>query len=197
MNEATKAYARRSTNPFYARVIRGEVLDIGCGHDLMPCAAFPAVTTVRGYDIIMGHKGAQTLADVGDELYDTVHSSHCLEHLHSSVTALFNWLRVLKPGGHMVVTVPDWDLYEHRQWPSRFNTDHKWAFTLSRELSVDEPHVLSVPLMLDALETLNMGQMCACSRFGEGFDYQAPPTVDQTLGACECAIEFVFQKAIA
>jgi len=196
MNEATKAYARRSTNPFYARVIRGEVLDIGCGHDLMPCAAFPAVTTVRGYDIILGHRNALTLSEVHDESYDTIHSSHCLEHLHSPVVAIFNWLRVLKPGGHMVVTVPDWDLYEHRQWPSIFNTDHKWAFTLSRELSVDEPHVLSVPLMLDALETLNIGQMCACSRFGDGFDYQAPPTVDQTLGACECAIEFVFQKAI-
>lgn len=196
MNEASKAYLRRSAAAAsYKHVITGDVLDVGCGHDLMPHAAFPRVTAVRGYDLVLGHKDAQTLPEVADESYDTVHSSHCLEHMRAPIVALFNWLRVLKPGGYLIVTVPDWDLYEHRVWPSQFNTDHKWAFTMSRELSVDHPHLISVPLMLEALETLQLGEAQSTHLCSEGFDFQAPPSVDQTLGTCECAIEFVFQKA--
>lgn len=198
MNEASKAYLRRSAAAAsYENVITGDVLDVGCGHDLMPHAAFPHVTAVRGYDLVLGHKDAQTLPEVADESYDTVHSSHCLEHMRAPIVALFNWLRVLRPGGYLVITVPDWDLYEHKEWPSKFNSDHKWAFTMRRELKPEEPHVLSVPLILEALETLGMGVMASCVLIDSGYDFWKDNNVDQTLGKAECAIEFVFRKADA
>ncbi|MBV5346213.1 MAG: methyltransferase domain-containing protein, partial [Rhodoferax sp.] len=66
---------------------------------------------------------------------DFVHSSHCLEHMRDVREALKNWIRIVKPGGFLILTVPDEDLYEQGQWPSRFNTDHKWSFTIHKERS--------------------------------------------------------------
>jgi len=50
--------------------------------------------------------------------YDTVYSSHCLEHMQNPIDALQQWWELLKPGGHMVLVVPHEDLYEQGIWPS-------------------------------------------------------------------------------
>jgi hypothetical protein len=42
---------------------------------------------------------------------------------------------VVKPGGYLVVTVPDEDLYEQGLWPSTFNPDHKHTFTIYKTSS--------------------------------------------------------------
>lgn len=73
---------------------------------------------------------AQFLASVSDGEFDFVHSSHCLEHLVDPRKGLRNRLRVGRPGGYLVVTVPDEDLYEQGIFPSTFNQDHKWTFTI-------------------------------------------------------------------
>src|SRR3546814_12230808 len=48
---------------------------------------------------------------------------------------LRNWFRILKPGGHLIVTVPDEDLYEQGIFPSAYNPDHKWTFTIWKAAS--------------------------------------------------------------
>jgi SAM-dependent methyltransferase len=50
---------------------------------------------------------ASDLAGVGDGEYDFLLSSHCLEHVANPLKALREWTRVVKPGGAMVVVVPD------------------------------------------------------------------------------------------
>jgi SAM-dependent methyltransferase len=41
--------------------------------------------------------------------------------------ALRNWLRVVKPGGYLILYVPHRELYEKRKMlPSRWNIDHKF-----------------------------------------------------------------------
>jgi SAM-dependent methyltransferase len=45
-------------------------------------------------------------------------------------SALKEWWRLLKSGGHLILVVPDEDLYEQGYWPSRFNSDHKFTFTI-------------------------------------------------------------------
>ena len=42
---------------------------------------------------------------------------------------------LIKPGGHLVLVVPDEDLYEQGIWPSLFNPDHKATFRLDTDLS--------------------------------------------------------------
>ena len=75
---------------------------------------------------------AQYLAGVPDGTYDFLHSSHCLEHMVDPGIAMANWVRVVRGGGYLVITIPDEELYEHLHWPSRFNGDHKWSFTIYR-----------------------------------------------------------------
>jgi ubiquinone/menaquinone biosynthesis C-methylase UbiE len=84
--------------------------------------------SLRAWDMPDGD--AQLLAGVRDESFDFVHSSHCLEHMRNPAEALHNWFRVLKPNGHLICMVPDEDLYEQGHFPSAFNADHKWTFTL-------------------------------------------------------------------
>jgi hypothetical protein len=45
------------------------------------------------------------------------------------------WWALVKPGGYLVIVVPDEDLYEQGMWPSRFNTDHKATFNLGESKS--------------------------------------------------------------
>lgn len=69
------------------------------------------------------------MSGVEDNHYDTVYSSHLLEHLPDPYEALRNWWRILKPSGYLIVFVPHKDLYEKKaDKPSRWNSDHKWFF---------------------------------------------------------------------
>ena len=62
--------------------------------------------------------------------YDCVHSSHCLEHMKDPAAALRDWWALVKPGGYMIIVVPDEDLYEQGAWPSLFNTGHESTFRM-------------------------------------------------------------------
>jgi len=61
---------------------------------------------------------SQDLAKHADGSFDFLHSSHCLEHVREPATALRNWIRVVRKFGHIVVMVPDEDMYEQGVWPS-------------------------------------------------------------------------------
>jgi SAM-dependent methyltransferase len=56
-----------------------------------------------------------TLEGIGDERYDFVLSSHCLEHLANPIKALHHWKRVLKPKGFLLLVLPD----KHRTFDYR------------------------------------------------------------------------------
>jgi SAM-dependent methyltransferase len=44
--------------------------------------------------------------------------------------ALAQWWRLVKPGGYLILVVPDENLYEQGTWPSLFNYDHKATFRI-------------------------------------------------------------------
>jgi SAM-dependent methyltransferase len=125
--ETTKAHARRTREGFFEKYCGGNGLDIGYGGDLLSA-------TCIGWDIEDGD--AQLLDRIADEAFDLVYSSHTLEHVEDASEALRNWYRVVKPGGHLIIFVPDRDLYEKKPTlPSRWNPEHKRFFLLDR----DEP----------------------------------------------------------
>ncbi len=94
--------------------------------------------------------------------YDAVHSSHCLEHMRNPGNALREWWNLLKPGGKLIVVVPEETLYEQQHWPSLFNGDHKWTFRVDGE-STWSPRSIEVRALFATLpecEILSAGIQC-------------------------------------
>jgi SAM-dependent methyltransferase len=121
--EARKTNAVRGA-AFIERYFSGKVLDIGSGPD-------PVVPHARPFDV--EHGDANKILDhLSPESFDCVHSSHCLEHMRDVPLALSQWWTLVNLGGHMVLVVPEEDLYEQGYWPSLFNEDHKATFRLDR-----------------------------------------------------------------
>jgi len=192
MNEASKAIVRRMHDVRFAtRYFVGNGIDVGAGND--PISQyhefFPGMRDVRVWDMPDGD--AQLLAGVPDAAFDFAHSSHCLEHMRDPAQALRNWFRVVKPNGHLICTVPDEDLYEQGRFPSTFNTDHKWTFTLWKERSWS-PRSIN---LLDILQTLGAdAQVLKAELLDATFRFNAP-RADQTMTpVCESAIEFIVRK---
>ena len=73
-------------------------------------------------------------------------SSHCLEHLADPWSAVRNWYRITAPGGHLILSVPAYFLYEKRErLPSRWNADHKWFFDTEHD---KPPHILGLKKLI-------------------------------------------------
>lgn len=125
MNEASKT-RKLWSEQLIRTVFTGAGLDIGCGSDPI----FPSVTC---FDKQQGD--ANWILDIVSEEFDFVFASHVLEHMIDPRKSIVDWYRLVKPGGHLVILVPDEDLYEQGAWPSMFNADHKWTFTISKNLS--------------------------------------------------------------
>ena len=193
--EQSKAAKRRfGDGAFHLRYFAGHGLDIGGKPDPLGLyvGAFARLLSCRTWDLDDGD--AQFLAGVPDGSFDFVHSSHCLEHLRDPGEALGNWVRVTKPGGYVVVTVPDEDLYEQGRWPSRFNPDHKRTFTIHKASSWS-PQSVNVLALLAPLAPRALIERIVLHRdfFDEALAANKP---DQTLTpVAECAIEFILRKA--
>lgn len=194
MYEQSKAAKRRMTQPaFLTRYFTGSGLDIGAGPDGLSryCGVFPLLHSVRDWDIADGD--AQYLRGVADASVDFVHASHCLEHMRDPRVALANWLRVVRPGGHVIVTVPDEDMYEGGVWPSRRNSDHKWTFTTSKRESWSPVSVSLIDLAHDFAGFAQLERLEVLRDF-----YRPGAEGDQTMGpVAECAIELVLQRTEA
>lgn len=121
-----------------------------------------------------------------------------MEHLYNPADFINRCLKLLKPGGWIVMTVPDLDLYERCQWPSRFNPDHRTTWSLWRKhwvppgkpirhLHVYVPHWIT---------QFNVGRKYA-NLIDTNFDYLLSEDVDQTWlreNGVECFIEILLQK---
>lgn len=124
MKEASKSNRYRGKD-FTQKYLRGRVIDIGCGDD-------PVCPTAEPFDLAEGD--ANNVAALRQrESYDTVYSSHCLEHMREAPRAIASWWELVKPGGHLIVVVPHEDLYEQGHWPSLYNGDHKATFRLDQK----------------------------------------------------------------
>ncbi len=59
---------------------------------------------------------AGNLTGIADASYDFVLSSHCLEHTANPLGALREWRRVVRPGGHLVLLLPNLTrTFDHRR----------------------------------------------------------------------------------
>jgi SAM-dependent methyltransferase len=178
--ETSKARGRRLREGYFERFLVGAGIDIGCGDD-------PVTADCFMWDWAQGD--GQLLSGLAPEQFDWVYSSHCLEHLRDPRQALARWWEVLRVGGHLLVVVPDEDLYEQGIWPSQFNSDHKWTFTIHKLHSWSPVSVnlteLVVPLPSHQVIWLRM-----CD---DGYDRSAG-IWDRTCGPAEAHIEILLRK---
>ena len=192
MKECSKSIQRRlADSNFLRKYFVGSGLDIGGKPDplLLYKELFPLVNNIRTWDWEDGD--AQFLNDVGDEALNFVHSSHCLEHLVDPVEGIKNWFRVIQENGHLIITVPDEDLYEQREFPSTFNHDHKWTFTIYKNKSWSEKSLN----ILDILKNLgSAAEIVKIEQLSGSYRHNLP-RYDQTLTPVgECGIEIIIRK---
>lgn len=192
MDETSKALIRRLGDVRFANTyFVGDGVDIGAGRDCIDKYGrqFPLMGAVKNWDINDGD--AQLMQAAADNSYNFVHSSHCLEHLRDPYEAFDNWVRICKPGGHIVVTIPDEDLYEQGRWPSTFNGDHKTSWTILKDQSWGANSINVLEFLYqykDKIEVLKVELV------NQSFLYDAP-RFDQTFHSIsECAIEFIVRK---
>jgi len=191
MKETSKALIRRLHDIRFVGYFKGSGIDIGSGHDPLTkyMQQFPLITSIKEWDKEDGD--AQFMYGVEDESYDFVHSSHCLEHLHDPSEGFGNWIRIVRPGGHIITTIPDEDLYEQGIFPSTFNEDHKTTWTINKEKSWS-------PVSVNLLEFLSRWgskiEVLKVDLINASYIYDIQ-RFDQTFNhVSECAIEFVVRK---
>lgn len=115
-----------------ARYLRGRGLDLGAGS----FRVLPHVTTVDNMhhahmfgfnykpDIV---SDVEKLDVIASQSMDFVFSSHALEHIVDYKSALKEWWRVVKQGGHLVLYLPHKQFYPNIGEPGA-NPDHKHDF---------------------------------------------------------------------
>ena len=156
MNETTKS--KENWGKLEKSVLAGRGIDIGCGPD-------PVTPDARRFDL--EHGDANVASRHVKEQFDFVYSSHCLEHMHDPRMTILDWWKLVKPGGHLFVVVPDEDLYEQGVFPSRFNPDHKATFTISKAKSWS-PKSVNV---LELAQSLPGGEIVSLQLQDQGYDH--------------------------
>lgn len=151
MNEASKAMKRRAREAAsgffpWRDVFKGKMLDAGCGPDKLPFA------DCIGFDAKDGDAN-QLSKYFPAESFDLIHGSQIAEHLHDPKASLRDWITLLKPGGYLVVTVPDVGAYENFAFPSRWNPDHKASFSMLYRGSAFPIHY-HIPTLLESFNDI-------------------------------------------
>lgn len=192
MLEQSKSARRRFYNGnFHNRYFSGNGVDIGGKPDPFSqyIGVFPLVKSMKIWDLEDGD--AQEMLSCNDEQYDFVVSSHCLEHMHDVYEALHNWIRITKEGGYLIITVPDEDMYEQKEWPSKYNEDHKWTFTIQKGKSWSPKSINILDLLRKFQDEIEIEKIEKISEF---YNYNLNG-VDQTMQPnVESAVEFIIRK---
>lgn len=126
-----------------------------------------------------------------DNTFDFVVSSHCLEHMVDVCEALKNWIRIVKEGGYLIITVPDEDLYEQNQWPSVYNKDHKHTFTIYKSKSWYDTSINVLDLLIAFSDFIEIEKI---EKINDFYNFNVSK-MDQTLHPnIESCIEIILKK---
>jgi SAM-dependent methyltransferase len=155
MDESSKT--KKLWGEFELFTLKGKGIDIGCGAD-------PVQPEVQRFDV--EHGDANEISKFVHEEFDYVYASHCLEHMRDPRHAVLEWWKLVRQDGYLFFIVPDEDLYEQGVFPSRFNSDHKATFTISKRTSWS-PVSINV---LDLARSLPGGQIVSLVLQDHGYD---------------------------
>lgn len=174
MNETSKLTRKRTELGYFEKYFTGRGLEIGGWND-------PLRVDGRPIEQLTLPDGSTHLLPHQDEAFQFLYASHVLEHFENPVAVLKEWLRVVKIGGHVYFSVPDFTLYEKNTWPSRFNKNHKHYFTVNMVEAIVERGLPNAKLEFCYLED-------------QGFDYELDQTIDQTRNGASCQIDCCIRR---
>lgn len=198
MRETSKAHIRRMKEADaglfpWREIFVGDGVDVGSGDDPLT-KHLPNVTT---FDL---PRDANKLDEYfAPETFAWCHGSNVAEHLHDPHASLVRWMKIIKPGGYLCITVPEAILYGDMLWKKgpRYNDDHKATFSLFLKGSPAPKHY-HVPTWVPVFEK-EAGAKCLLQRLVDTkYDYSIMFTKDQTfpVDGAECFVELVFQRKL-
>lgn len=136
-------WARLLAEPAYTA--NGALLDVGCGNGEYLFFAQSCGWNVKGIEPdgdaveAMRTAGLDVISSTAEHLpfhaeeFDVVRSWHSLEHTYSPLAALSEIKRVLKPNGHLLISVPNYGCFQSRTlgkyWPPLEVPRHLHHFT--------------------------------------------------------------------
>lgn len=166
-------------------------LDIGCGpHKLFP--HFIGLDSGKDTELFGIAMKPDIVGDCtriplfADGAFNTVFSSHTLEHIEDWRAALLEWWRLVSPGGYLILYLPHRDLYPNIGQPGA-NPDHKHDFAPGDILAAMTAHAADWSLLVnetrDQLREYSFLQVYRKESAGRGhaFPYRNPKP-EKTVG---------------
>ena len=101
----------RTLDPLLERCVRGRTLDAGAGRLTYTPRLARYASEVVSLDRYRIREGLSVISEIGSlpfrsESFDTIFCSQVLEHVPEPRRVLFEFSRILREGGHLVVSVP-------------------------------------------------------------------------------------------
>lgn len=95
--------------------LQGKIIDIGCASSKITADAIGVDgRKLAGVDIVTDNVTAlSNIIPIGSA--DCVFSAHLLEHLWDDTATLFDWWKLLRDGGYLILYLPDGRKYDHNQ----------------------------------------------------------------------------------
>lgn len=109
--ETSKGFEQRKCRNRIIEFLRGVILDVGCGDEKITPRSIGVDREGKGADIRMDLSKTKALSLFANKQFDTVFSSHFLEHIADYKGMLREMWRVLKENGYLVLYLPHKNLY--------------------------------------------------------------------------------------
>jgi SAM-dependent methyltransferase len=108
--------------PHVMQYVVGRIADVGAGHDKIT----PDALAFDGRALGDNNVRSELMFEVGDGYFDTIFSSHFLEHIADPYRYIRNWVEFLNPNnGHLVLYLPSKEHYNSHDNPEHlFNWNY-------------------------------------------------------------------------
>lgn len=153
---------------------------------------FPKIDSVKIYssDWDKNNEAEFILTREKERSYDFCYSSNLLEHVKVFQRSLLDFSLITKVNGYLIISVPDFELYEKEIWPPIKNNGHISCFSLDKNYSINTHYNLSKTLSYHYnLEIVKL------EIADSNYDYSiTDKNLDQTdiyPHGAECFVEFV------
>ena len=191
MTSSTLAATRRALDPSFTRhYFIGRGIDLGPGSEPLAgfAGAFPAITALDTAAWPPEH--LEALPGLADDSYDFVHSDLSLAIVKNCFAALQRWFALVRPGGHLILRVPDEDMAGRGLYPNPLAPEWKWTFTIYKRQSWSAKSINLVNLIMTLGEAAEIKRLLSLDGemdFSAPIDFGTPPSG-------EAGIEAVIRK---